>query len=129
MSSTTGMSDDRARLVTIGGLGLLAVLQWLWHAWLLPPPWPGGPWLATAFSLPLLLTAVGMLVRRRSARFWAGVLALLYFCHGITEAWTLPSARFLGLGESALAVLVIVASCWDGMRTRFGGRAKPPTNV
>ena len=129
MNSAAGMSADRARLVTIAGLGLLAALQWLWHAWLLPPPWPAGLWLATAFSLPLLLAAVGMLARRGAARFWAGVFALLYFCHGITEAWTLPSARILGLGESALAVLVIVASCWNGMRTRFGGRAKPPTNV
>jgi uncharacterized membrane protein len=129
MNATPGLSGDSARVITLTGLALLAALQWIWHAWLLPPPWPAGVWLATAFSLPLLLAAGGMLARRPSARFWAGVFALLYFCHGITEAWTLEAARLLGLGESALAVLVIVASNWNGLRARLGGRAKPPTNV
>jgi uncharacterized membrane protein len=127
MSAAT--AGDRARSLTLGGLAALAALQWIWHAWLLPPRWPVGLWLAAAFSLPLLVAGWGLLANRPSARFWAGVFALLYFCHGITEAWTLEAARFLGLGESALAVLVIVASCWNGMRARFGGRAKPPTNV
>lgn len=120
---------DPSRSMTLAGLALLAALQWFWHAWLLPPPWPAGLWLAGAFSLPLLLAAWGILARRPSARFWAGVFALLYFCHGITEAWTLESARLAGLAEAALAVLVIVASSWNGMSARFGGRAKPPTNV
>ena len=65
-------------------------------------------WFALAvFALPPLLLAVALL-RGGGARvgFWAGVLALLWFSHGVMVAWTRPPERWFALGEVALAVAI-----------------------
>ncbi|MBP8080738.1 MAG: DUF2069 domain-containing protein, partial [Arenimonas sp.] len=81
------------------------------------------------FSLPLLPSLLLLVARRPSAVFWGGVAALLYFSHGITEAWTVEQARPLALAQIALAVWVIVMGSWEGLKARFSKRNKPPTNV
>ncbi|GGK00508.1 DUF2069 domain-containing protein [Luteimonas terricola] len=74
------------------------------------------------FALPPLLLALGVLARRPTAPFWAGVLALAWFCHGVMLAWERADGRGFALGEVALALGIICASCWPGLRGRFGGR-------
>ena len=112
----------------LGVAGLL-LMQFLWHAWLLPSG-PGAPWQsALLYSLPLLPGLLLALRSRPSASFWFGVAALFYFCHGVTESWTLPQARVLALVEAGLALLVIFAGSWDGMRARFSRRANPSSHV
>lgn len=103
----------------LAALALLA-LQWIW-----PGRWPAGSgnaWivLAVATSLPWAILALALWRRWRSARFWSGVTALFYFCHGLAEAWAVPSALLPGLAEALLSVLVVLASSWDGLRARFG---------
>lgn len=116
------------RYAALGILALLA-LQWLWHALLLPPE-TARPWLvALLFSLPILPAAVLVLLRHRQAGFWGGVAALLYFCHGIAETWTVPESWPLALTETGLSVWIILAGSWEGMRARFGKSKAPPSNV
>ncbi|MBS7456632.1 DUF2069 domain-containing protein [Coralloluteibacterium stylophorae] len=113
------MSAQRLALACILAL---AVLQPVWHAWLSPPRTADPVLAALLFSLPILpALALGVVGHRRTA-FWGAVAALLYFCHGITEAWGGPEARVLAAVEIALSVLLIVAASWDGMRARFAKR-------
>jgi uncharacterized membrane protein len=107
-------------------LALLA-LQWLWHGRTAAGSGSGGITFAAVMSLPLALLAGGLVLGRPSARFWAGVAALFYFCHGLAEAWAISASRVEGLVEAALAVSLVVASSWDGLRARFG--ARPRRNV
>ncbi len=114
---------------TFAGVMALFALQWLWHGALFPPAGNAWFWLAFVFSLPLALLALALWLRRSSARFWSGVIALLYFCHGVTEAWTIEAARNLGLAEAALSVAVILAANWAGLAKRFKRRDGAPPNV
>jgi uncharacterized membrane protein len=111
------------------GIVLLLGLQVLWHGVLLPPSSAPRWLLVLLFCLPLLPSLVLMLRRRPSAWFWGGVAALFYFCHGVTEAWTVDQARPLALLQIGLSVGIIVAGSWDGMKARFSKRKAPPTNV
>ncbi len=76
------------------------------------------------FTLPPLLLLAGVLRGSAKAAFWAGVLGLLWFCHGIMEAYTLPAQRGYATAELALAVIIILASSWPGVSARF--RKKKP---
>jgi uncharacterized membrane protein len=78
-------------------------------------------WVAVAvFALPPLWLAIALL-RGAGARtgFWAGVLALLWFSHGIMVAWTRPPERMYALGEVALALAIVLAASLSGLRARF----------
>ena len=74
------------------------------------------------FALPPLLLSVGALRGSRRAAFWAGVLALFWFSHGVMVAWGRPPERGLALVEVALALAIIGASSWPGLSARFGRR-------
>ena len=62
-------------------------------------------------------------IRRWFAGFWASVLALAWFCHGVMIAWSSPDERVLALLETALAVVIVFAASWPGLHARFGRRA------
>jgi uncharacterized membrane protein len=86
----------------------LIALQLLWHGWLVPPArMPVTVALAIAV-IPLLLPLLA-LRRPPRALLLAGMLALFYFCHGVSEAWSAPAARSLALAEVALSLLLIGA--------------------
>jgi uncharacterized membrane protein len=107
------------------GVAALVALQFLWHGWLAPPRSLGWA-IAGLASLPLLAALAVLLFRGRNANTEAGIIALLYFVHGITEAWADRSVWPLGLAEAGLALWVVVASSWDGMRARFARKAPAP---
>jgi uncharacterized membrane protein len=107
-------------------LALLAQ-QVAWHGML---RWAGGSTaLLVILGMPLAAVLVLHLARRPSARFWSGVVALLTFCHGITEAWTLPGALTPGLVEAVVSALAVTSASWDGMRARFARKRPAPPNV
>lgn len=112
-----------ARRYALPGTTALLLLQPLWHGLLLPPASGGGWLLATLFALPLLPVAVLALRRHPRAAFSAAVTALLYFSHGVMEAWADPRARPLALLESGLALSLVVAASWDGLRARFARKS------
>lgn len=96
----------------------LAALYAIWFA-------RTAEWFAVAFfALPPLLLAVAAWRGWRNAGFWAGVLALLWFSHGVMVAWTRPGERGLAWLEIALAVAIVVLASQRGLRARFG-RKKP----
>jgi len=80
-------------------------------------------WLAAwvVFALPPLLLALAHLRGSRAA-FWAGVLALFWFSHGVMVAWTGSYARPLALLEIVLSLAVIGAASAPGLRARFARR-------
>jgi len=107
------------RLNAALALALLSLLV-AWHG---VARWPGASvGLLVLLGLPLAAVLALHVAQRRSARFWTGVVALLTFCHGITEAWTLSGARLPGLAEALLSALAVLSASWDGLRTRFHRR-------
>jgi uncharacterized membrane protein len=72
------------------------------------------------FALPPLLLLIGVLRGSARAAFWSGVLGLFWFCHGVMLAWDRAAGRGYALAEIALALAIIVAASWPGLRTRFG---------
>jgi len=86
--------DDRHRIAT-------------WLVFALPPAW-----LALALFRP-----------SSRAPFWAGVLALFWFSHGVMAAWTRPYAPALATLEIILSLAVIGLASAPGLRARRAARA------
>ena len=99
------------RLLLAGLSGLVA----LYAFWFAREPWPA---LAIFAGPPLLLAFAAWRGGNRAA-FWAGVLALLWFSHGVMVAWSRPLERDLALIEVALALVVVFAASVPGLRARF----------
>ncbi|PNS07545.1 DUF2069 domain-containing protein [Solilutibacter silvestris] len=100
-----------ARRILFVALVLLALLDlaWFWHE----------PLARIVFTLPPALCALAVWLRRRTAGFWSGVFALLWFSHGVMVAWTRPPERLQAFAELALAVVIILAASVPGLRARF----------
>ncbi|MBN8715483.1 DUF2069 domain-containing protein [Thermomonas sp.] len=96
--------------------GVLLALALLFAGWALGHPHPLAGLLV--FALPPALLAVAALRSWRRAGFTAGVLALLWFSHGVMLLWAEPGARAWALGETLLALLVVHAACLPGWRAR-----------
>lgn len=86
----------------------LLILQLIWHAWLVPPERMPLALVLAITVLPLLLPLTALRNVRR-ALLWVGVLSLFYFCHGVAEAWSSSTERWLGVVEIALTLLLIGA--------------------
>ena len=71
------------------------------------------------FGLPPLLFALGVLLRWPRAPFWAAVLALMWFSHGIMVAWSRPAEMGWALAEVALSLVIVFAASLPGLRARF----------
>lgn len=115
------MNPRRLRIIHAGALLALAGLFSIWFL--------GRGHLATAlvvFIAPPLLLAIGVLAGNRLATFFSGVFGLLWFCHGVMEAWAEPASRLLAVVEIALALVIITLASWPGLSARFGKRAAPP---
>ena len=109
---------SNARRILCAALLVLVVLYAAWFGY-------DRKWVALAvFALPPLWLLRSTLHGNLRSGFWAGVLALLWFSHGVMVAWTRPPERGFALVEAALAVLVILAASIPGLRARFGGRRK-----
>ncbi|AOA71329.1 DUF2069 domain-containing protein [Stenotrophomonas rhizophila] len=81
-------------------------------------------WLASqlVFSAPPLLLALGVVTGRGKAMFWAGVLALFWFSHGVMSAWSHPETAHFAWLELLLALAVIGVSSAPGLCRRFSKR-------
>ncbi|MBA3487052.1 MAG: DUF2069 domain-containing protein [Lysobacter sp.] len=71
------------------------------------------------FALPPWLMAWQVWRGRPRAGLLSGMLALLWFSHGVMVAWVRPDERVLGLLEILLAVAVVLAASLPGLRRRF----------
>lgn len=102
---------------------VLVALQPLWHLFWLPPSTLPAWAVAAFFLLPPLLPLVALGLRRPSALFWAAVISLFYFCHGVMEGWSDPAARLLAAFEIAASTAIVLAVGWDGLQRRRAARA------
>lgn len=87
--------------------------------------WFGGMahWFTLAvFALPPVALAIAAMRGARRAGFWSGLLALMWFSHGVMVAWTRPPERGFALVETALAVAIVFAASVPGLRARFARR-------
>jgi uncharacterized membrane protein len=104
----------------------LLALQWAW-----PLGWPGSAhdlaW-SIALSLPLLPPAVAFLRRRPRAPLWSGIVALFYFCGGVTEVRA--RGGIWGWVWIALSLAIVLAAGWPGIAAKIAKRrAASPPNV
>jgi uncharacterized membrane protein len=107
---------SRARNILCLALFALAALYAWWFA-------RDGQWVALAvFALPPLACALACLRGGARAAFWAGVLALLWFSHGVMVAWTRAPERGFALVAVALSVAIVLAASVPGLRRRFGAK-------
>ena len=108
----------RSRIVLVVALFALAALFALWFR---------GDRHYTAvllvFVLPPLLALAGVLRGSARAAFWAGVLALFWFSHGVMVAWSRPAEAGYAWMEIVLALVVVLASSWPGLRNKFRRRS------
>jgi uncharacterized membrane protein len=103
-----------ARRVLVLSLLALAVLYAVWFGL-------RSEWVAVAiFGVPPFAFAVSLL-RHGGARtaFWAGVVALLWFSHGVMVAFTRPPERLHALAAVALSLLIVFSASIPGLRARF----------
>lgn len=110
---------NHARRVLYVALFALAALYACWFA-------RDAQWVAVVvFAMPPLVLAL-VLLRGGGARtrFWSGVLALLWFSHGVMVAWTRAPERGFALAAVALSVAVVLAASVPGLRARFGARSR-----
>jgi len=110
----------RSRAQTWSLAALLVLLAALFAAWFAQDR----HWLAShlVFTAPPLLLAVGVLCGWSKAPFWAGVLALFWFSHGVMSAWSHPERVLWAWAELLLALAVIGVTSAPGLRSRFGRR-------
>ena len=92
-------------LTLFGYLGTLALLT-AWYGWLVPPLHFPVALVLLVLVTPLLFPLRGMLHGRRYTFSWSCFLALLYFTHGVMEAYSSDTARHLGQLE------VLLTGCW-----------------
>ena len=107
-AAAAGTRQRYARIAGFAGWIGLAVLQPLWHLWLVPDPHASLAAVLLLSVLPLLLPALA-LRRPMRALLWAGIVALFYFSHGVAEAWSVPAERGFALLEIGLSLLLILA--------------------
>jgi uncharacterized membrane protein len=96
-------------LTHIGFLGTIALLL-AWYGWLAPSPHFPRSMVLALLLLPLMLPLRGLLHGRRYTFAWSCFLALLYFVHGVMEAYTSSLTLHLGLLEVCLTSLWFVAA-------------------
>ena len=96
-------------LTLFGYLGTLALLL-AWYGWLAPAIHIPKSMALALLLLPLLFPLRGLLHGRRYTFSWSCFLALLYFIHGVVEAYTSSVTRHLGLLEVCLTSLWFIAA-------------------
>ena len=110
-------SGNLSRRVLIAALIALTGLYLLWFG-VTPSPWAA----LLVFALPPAALAMAGLRGWRKAGFWAGVLALGWFSHGIMVAWPRAPERLFATAEIVLALVVVFAASIPGIRARFSKR-------
>ena len=76
------------------------------------------------FAAPPALLALAAWHGWPRAGFVAGVLALLWFSHGVMTTWAQAGQRGFALVEIALSLAIVYAASIDGIRARSGKRKR-----
>jgi uncharacterized membrane protein len=96
-------------LTLLGYLGTIAVLL-AWYGWLAPAIHLPRSMALALLLLPLLFPLRGLLHGNRYTFSWSCFLSLLYFIHGVVEAYNSGVTLHLGLLEVCLTSLWFIAA-------------------
>ena len=99
-----------ARILCLGLYFCLFGLLVAWNAWLAPSAYFPVALVLLVMVFPLLLPLRGLLHGRPYTHLWAGLLALLYFAHGLMEAYANPAERLYAATEAVLALALFSAA-------------------
>ncbi|MCK4950193.1 MAG: DUF2069 domain-containing protein, partial [Gammaproteobacteria bacterium] len=59
---------------------------------------------------PLLFPLAGLLRGKRYTYVWTSYLSMIYFAHGIGEAYTLPDERWYAITEILLSIMLFAGA-------------------
>jgi uncharacterized membrane protein len=107
------------QLADVAMLGLLA-WQGLWHGLWHPPANSPAALMVLFFALPILPGCLLRLKHASRGRLLAAFAALLYFMHGVMILVVDPMQRGSASGQVLLALLLVLAASWPGLRARLG---------
>ena len=96
-------------LTLCGYFGTMALLI-AWYGWLAPSTHFPTALVLMVMLVPLLFPLRGLLHGRKYTFAWSCFLALLYFTHGVMEAYSSEVTRHLGLFEVVFTSLWFVAA-------------------
>jgi uncharacterized membrane protein len=119
------MTSPASAALRFGAAALIAqlVLQFVWHAWLVPVPQP-----ALALAVVPLLPGLWVCMRNLSRGVLiGGIVSLFYFCHGVVELLGAGASRLPPAAEVALAVAVVAALGWE-IRSAKARKKKDPAD-
>lgn len=105
--------------MTITGYSGLLILLLSWFAWLSPPEVLPRSLVILIMTVPLLFPLRGLLYGRPYTFAWTSFLALFYFIHGVSEAYSDPEVRLLALLEILFSVLLYTGAM---LFARYRGR-------
>jgi uncharacterized membrane protein len=80
------------------------LLQLLWHGVLRPPAALPSALVLGIALLPLVALIPAAAHSRRRVLLVGGIVSLLYFSHGVMEAWSNPAVRVLAMLEVLFAL-------------------------
>ena len=92
-------------LTLFGYFGIMLLLP-VWYGWLAPPTVLSPRVALIVLGLPLFAPLRGLLHARSYTVTWSLFLSVIYFTHGVVEAYSDNDARWLALAEVALSL------CW-----------------
>ena len=97
--------------LTLSGYFALLVLLIAWHGFIFPAA--KQPWLILGFIIaPLLFPFKGLLNEKPYTYAWTSFVILLYFIHGIVEAWANETERVFAIIEIYLSVQVYIGAIY-----------------
>ena len=96
--------------LTLASYFALLALMLIWHAWLFPSAYFPTSLVLFVTAVPLLLPLRGLLHGRPRSHIWAALLSLLYFVHGVGEAFASPQQRWLGFLEILLSLTLVLSA-------------------
>ncbi len=116
-----------SRVTTLVTWFALFVLLLLWNTLLAPSQYFPVALVLIVMVGPLLFPLRGLLHGKPYTHAWASFLIMLYFAHGVQEAWVNPDERIYALLEILFSVIFYIAAItYAKLR---GRQMKQETNV
>lgn len=97
--------------MTLSGYFVLLFFLVLWHGFLYPAE--KSPVMVTAMIIaPLLFPLSGLIKEKPYTYAWTSFIILIYFIHGVVEAWANDEQRILALIEIYLSTQVYIGAIY-----------------
>ncbi len=119
------MKRQAAYMVAVAGYLALLALVVSWHAWLYPSRYFPTALVLLVTAVPMLPLLRGLLHGRPRSHLWASFLMLLYFLHGVVEAYANPLQRLPALAEVALSLIVFISAALFTRWTMVAAATEP----